>query len=82
MSLNLNSALPLHKDCSNHSKFPNGSVGLGSYSQGELWMEESERNYQGVQEQLRKAHGEPLQGPGLISSIGRLVFTQAVASDM
>ena len=61
-TLNLNSALPMHKDCHNHDGFLNCSVGLGSYSEGELWIETSEGCLKGVSEVKYKSNGEALMG--------------------
>ena len=38
-TINANAATPLHKDLNNDELFPSGSVGLGSYDHGELWLE-------------------------------------------
>ena len=62
ISLNLNSALPLHKDCNNHPSFQNGSVGFGHFSKGELWIEDSESRYKGFQEARYRPSGEVIQG--------------------
>ncbi|CAE7499662.1 unnamed protein product [Symbiodinium microadriaticum] len=52
----------MHKDCHNHDGFLNCSVGLGSYSEGELWIEASEGCLQGVSEVKYKSNGEALMG--------------------
>ena len=37
--LSKNAQTPLHRDLLNHHSFPNHSMGFGSYSGGELWLE-------------------------------------------
>ena len=41
-ALNHGTVMPIHKDYNNDAQYPNGSIGFGQYSGGELWVEGSE----------------------------------------
>ena len=38
-AINSGTAMPTHRDVNNHAMYPNGSIGLGDYQGGEIWVE-------------------------------------------
>ncbi|OLQ14156.1 hypothetical protein AK812_SmicGene1722 [Symbiodinium microadriaticum] len=38
-AINSGTAMPTHRDVNNHAMYPNGSIGLGEYQGGEIWVE-------------------------------------------
>ena len=76
-ALNHGTMMPIHMDHNNDAKHPNGSVGFGQYSGGELWVEGSEgfEGRQGKVSVRENAQGEVLEGPEFNVRLKPLVFS-------
>ena len=63
-ALNHGTTMPIHRDVNNAPQYPNGSIGFGSYSGGELWIEEggSLGQVQGRTSERLNGLGQVLQG--------------------
>ena len=56
--------MPIHRDSNNDAKYPNGSIGLGSFEGGGLWIEGSGSlcGRQGLRSTRENGQGEVLEG--------------------
>ena len=62
--INHGTRTPIHRDCNNSHEHPNGSVGFGNYSGGEIWIEGrgSENGRKGKLSVRENGQGERVEG--------------------
>ena len=75
-ALNHGTMMPIHVDCNNDARYPNGSVGFGDYKGGELWVEGLEKieGQEGRVSVRENSQGEVLEGREFDLRLRPLVF--------
>ena len=63
-ALNHGTMMPIHRDVNNAPQYPNGSIGFGSYTGGELWIEKGsvQGRVEGKISERENSFGQVLQG--------------------
>ena len=63
-ALNSGTTMPIHRDVNNDGSYPNGSVGFGNYTGGELWIEKGgfQEGYTGKLSERVDGSGRVLEG--------------------